>query len=476
MKIFKNYNIKKLLTIDIYKVVMSIIFILMFATVEASGSNCKDIFIEFKHNNLTKLAEQAIVQDNETYIPLSVVKQVSRFKILHEDNKLKLFIPHFRANNDVFFIDDYTKGVYIDIPIKIINKKEYLNLSRLNNAFGVLSKEYNNKIVLETKYGLLETSKTKPIQENIAMVFDPFSAIGEKYKDELKLENYKVISPSWFELDSKEIVKNRISDDEYVNKYHQNNIKIWPLITNQFDPEMTHEILTHRANWQNIASYLAAYAMIYNFDGYNFDFENIKYEDQKNLTEFVKFLSNYLKNYGLQISMDVTIISNSKNWSLVYDRENLNKYVDYFIIMAYDQFASNSTTPGPVASLSWVENGIKTSAEIIPPEKIILGIPFYSRLWTKDKKDKNNIFKAKTMPLNKIDDYLESHKLKYNFDKKYELNYITFNDKNNEYKMWFDDYKSLNNKLALIKKYKLKGFAAWRKGFENNELWSKLVY
>ena len=44
--------------------------------------------------------------------------------------------------------------------------------------------------------------------------------------------------------------------------------------------------------------------------------------------------------HGKEISVDITVNSNSPNWSLCYDRKGMAAYVDYEVIMGYDQ------TPG----------------------------------------------------------------------------------------------------------------------------------
>ena len=90
--------------------------------------------------------------------------------------------------------------------------------------------------------------------------------------------------------------------------------------------------------------------IIYGFDGYNFDFENVDYSDRDKLTRFVAYLADELHKYNIQSSVDVTGYSNSPNWSLVYDRKSFANSVDYVVLMAYDETWAKSTTAGPVAS------------------------------------------------------------------------------------------------------------------------------
>lgn len=126
---------------------------------------------------------------------------------------------------------------------------------------------------------------------------------------------------------------------------------------------------------------LIGYALLYDFKGYNIDFENVNYSDKNALTAFVAKLSQACHAYGIQLSMDVTPVSDSPNWSLVYDRAALAPHLDYLMVMAYDQFGRGSATAGPVASYPWVERAVQNTIDLVPPSKVLLGMPLYTRLW-----------------------------------------------------------------------------------------------
>ncbi|MCK9907282.1 glycosyl hydrolase family 18 protein, partial [Frankia sp. Cpl3] len=82
---------------------------------------------------------------------------------------------------------------------------------------------------------------------------------------------------------------------------------------------------------------------------------------------------------------DVTIKSSSDRWSRFYDRAALAKVVDYMMVMTYDEYWASSPVAGSVASLPWVEKGLQGVLEEVPNEKLILGVPFYTRLWKEVK-------------------------------------------------------------------------------------------
>ena len=81
--------------------------------------------------------------------------------------------------------------------------------------------------------------------------------------------------------------------------------RVWPLITNQFNPTLTHTILSDPGHWDEYVRELASYALAYGYDGYNFDFEILSLKMRSRC--FVEHLSKGLQAYNLVYTfMDVT--------------------------------------------------------------------------------------------------------------------------------------------------------------------------
>lgn len=190
-----------------------------------------------------------------------------------------------------------------------------------------------------------------------------------------------VMSPCVFRLTDKGVELRHPDFDMLAETYASAGYAMWPLVDNHFDPDLTHQILGNTKLQDQMITELIGYALLYDFKGYNLDFENVRYEDKDKLTAFVKKISDSVHAYGIQLSMDVTPLSDSPNWSLVYDREKLAPSLDYMMVMAYDQFGRTSPVAGPVASYPWVEKAVQTMTAIVPSQKILLGMPLYMRIW-----------------------------------------------------------------------------------------------
>ena len=324
----------------------------------------------------------------------------------------------------------------------------------------------------------------------ITMVFDPI--VSETAYDKKYVQNgTSIMSPSWFELTTTGLKASSKLSHVYVNSYKEKSYRIWPLITNQFDPDMTSKILANESMWERYKQGLINYATEYGYDGYNFDFENIHYKDKAQLTKFVDFLAKGLRTYNLYTSIDVTGYSNSENWSLVYDRKAYADAVDYVVLMAYDETWASSNIAGPVASYPWVRKHTEQMLSEVPASKLVLGIPFYMREWSVPVKGSwEGKAKSKTLAMSKALDLEREYRDVMRWDERLKGNYLTLTKKNDVYgkydekkpyegtltKIWFEDPQSLSYKVGLVKELQLAGVAAWRKGFEASDVWPVLSF
>lgn len=337
---------------------------------------------------------------------------------------------------------------------------------------------------------MLYTPEKQEVTLPITMVFDPI--VSETAYDKKYVQNgTSIMSPSWFELTTTGLKASSKLSHDYVNGYKEKGYRVWPLITNQFDPDMTSKILANESMWERYKQGLINYATEYGYDGYNFDFENIHYKDKAQLTKFVDFLAKGLRTYNLHTSIDVTGYSNSENWSLVYDRKAYADAVDYVVLMAYDETWASSNIAGPVASYPWVRKHTEQMLSEVPASKLVLGIPFYMREWSVPVKGSwEGKAKSKTLAMSKALDLEREYRDVMRWDERLKGNYLTLTKKNDVYgkydekkpyegiltKIWFEDPQSLSYKVGLVKELQLAGVAAWRKGFEASDVWPVLSF
>lgn len=285
-----------------------------------------------------------------------------------------------------------------------------------------------------------------------------------------QIAGLNVISPTWFSIIDEEGNMIDKGSMEYVSRYNEFGYEIWPLINNNFDPDLTHELLYKSSRREKLIQDILNSYRGYGVQGINIDFENVHMKTKDLLTQFVRELYPVFKEAGMSVSIDVTGISTSENWSLSYDRERLSKAVDYIMLMAYDQHWASSPISGSVAEYPWVEKSIVGVLKSIPNEKLVLGVPFYTRLWS----ERDGKVSSQALSMEKANTFIKENNIELIWDEK-SLQYYGETEKNDTvYKIWLEDSKSLEKKASLIHKYDLAGIASWRKGFETREVWDTI--
>ena len=293
-------------------------------------------------------------------------------------------------------------------------------------------------------------------------------AIGE-------LAEVSVVSPTWFHLAADGLVINR-ADKDYVRWAHRNGKQVWGLFDNSFDPELTHDFLNDAASRIKAIKQILTCVELYELDGINLDFENMLLQDKDAYVQFVRELAPLLHEKERTLTVDVTFHSRSENWSMCYDRAGLVGLVDFMMVMGYDEHGSGSGKAGSVSSLPWVEKGLQNILQEVPPEKLVLGIPFYTRLWTEETDGQGGVHKltSQALSMEKAESWIREHRAAIREDAASGQHYVEHKEGNIVYKMWLEDSYSLEKRIELMKKYRLAGVAAWRRGFEKEEIWPAL--
>jgi len=151
-----------------------------------------------------------------------------------------------------------------------------------------------------------------------------------------------------------------------------------------------------------------------------------------------------------------------------YNRAELSKVVDYLIIMGYDEHWSTSPKSGSVASLDWVESAVEKTLVDVAKEKVILGVPFYTRIW--QEKD-NKIVENRAYGMERIEEKLKNHINNKVWLEEDGQHYVEYEKDGLVNKIWIEDDKSLELKTNLVNRYGLSGVAAWKSGFEKESTW-----
>lgn len=277
-----------------------------------------------------------------------------------------------------------------------------------------------------------------------------------------------VISPTWFSVSDNDGNVSSLASGEYVMQAHEKGLKVWGLVDNFSENMSTTTVLSNTAARQNLENQLVTYALKAGLDGINVDFESLSEDVGIHFLQFLRELSIQCHENNLVLSVDNPV---PEDFTSHYDRAEQGKVVDYVIIMGYDEHYVGSDA-GSVASLPWVEQGVKDTLAEVPAKRTILAIPFYTRLW---KTTDRGALTSEAIGMDQAQQAISDNGAETYWDKTTSQNYGTYEGDGATYQIWLEDSKSIAEKVKLIPKYKLAGVAEWKLGFENSGIWSVIT-
>lgn len=294
-----------------------------------------------------------------------------------------------------------------------------------------------------------------------------------------------VISPTWFTLvdntgltpysyehefySELNLYLADLGNTGYIQDCKKEGYKVWAMFSTEGSPSKTSKFLNSAPARVACVKMMKDFIKKYDLDGINLDFENMYQADRDLYSQFVKEMADMCHSVGVILSVDVTKYEpTSSTYSMCYDRTAIAKYADYVALMAYDQNGTWSTTAGSVSDLEWTEKAVIKTLEEVPNEKLLLGIPFYARIWeTVD----NKVVKTSAVGMTTVANKIAENNAEIVYDKKTGQNYAEWVIENSVFKVWIEDKTSIKARLDLIEKYDLAGVASWSKTFETDDIW-----
>ena len=276
-----------------------------------------------------------------------------------------------------------------------------------------------------------------------------------------------VISPTWYSIIDNEGNISDIASSDYVNQAHEKGLQVWGLVDNFSENISTTEILSRTSTRQNLVRQLVDAALASGLDGINIDFEYLEEAVGIHFLQFLRELSVETHKNNLVLSVDNPV---PEDFTSHYDRAEQGRVVDYVIIMGYDEHYVGSEEAGSVASLPWVEQGIKDTLAEVPAERVINAVPFYSRLW----KTLAGTLSSEAIGMGQAQEVVAKYNVETYWDKNTSQNYGAFENEGAEFQIWIEDAQSIAEKVKLSSQYNLAGVAAWKLGFESSDVWQAI--
>jgi spore germination protein YaaH len=282
-----------------------------------------------------------------------------------------------------------------------------------------------------------------------------------------------ILAPQCYWLDQNGNIQGGIPAST-MDAARQSGLPVMALLYNQdFNRRVATVLLHDRHLQRTVISNLAEIARKEGLLGFQLDLENIDPGDINLYTRFVHDAAREFHHQGRMLSVAVVprfLDSVPGQWAAAYDYSALAHAVDFLTLMAYDN-SGRLGQPGPIAGYNWVRNALEYARTRVPTDKLLLGIALYGREWSDDGRS----LQARTMPFPETQALLNRLSLAPRWNEKHRSPWFEYRTSETVNRVWYENARSIQEKLRFLEQYQLRGFAAWRLGMEDPRIWSMIT-
>ena len=263
-----------------------------------------------------------------------------------------------------------------------------------------------------------------------------------------EMTGVNVISPTWFSVTDGTGTISSLSSADYVKLAHDAGREVWGLIDNFNEAFDETTDLAYASVRSRIIEQLLAEAASCGMDGINVDFENLKEAGIPHYLQFLRELTSAAHAQNLVVSVDTPV---PQAYTMYYQRGEQARFVDYMIVMAYDEHFAGSEEAGSVSSLPFVQQAVEEMTRVMPADQVICGIPFYTRVWT--EKFGQSAITSEVLGMDGAKNYAKENQMTETWDASLGQNVATVETSDARYTIWMEDEQSMADVWSLISEY-----------------------
>ena len=356
--------------------------------------------------------------------------------------------------------------------LKVIDQKEgWLKVIDGSGLTGYVQSNFVSEIFTETS----GSAFTEPEYTHI-LLNEPVNMVWHGiyyYESNQYVQGYtanmkgvNVISPTWFLFadDYGNILT--YADYDYVNYAHDIGCSVWAMLEDM-DGESCQEIIPYTSCRQTAISQMIDTCLNYGIDGINVDLETVTSSIGEDFIQFIRELSVQCRKNGLVLSVaDYAPYS----YNAFRHTDEQSRICDYVAIMAYDDYVG-ADEAGPNAGIPFVTEVMNLCTTTVDMSRLIVGIPFYTRVWYEYS---DGTLGRDTVDMHGIEDLEWQHGLTYEWLEDVGYDYSEYETDGTRVRLWYENARSLEEKLKVIQDYNVAGIASWRLGQETDDIWDVL--
>lgn len=476
----------------------------MSSNVVKASADSMNYYVGRKKEN--KPYKIVLVNKDQTYIALDYVAEYTNitYKAFTEPNRILLQTQwgtikkaDVKRKTQIRVEADVKSNILCDVEkgetlIKLDSTDDW---SKVTTEDGLVGYIQNKRMGAETEetqsHDFVEDTFTHQLRDyeiNMAWHQVPVPEANNSIASVLQnTKGINVISPTWFYINDNEGNIANLASAEYVKYCHDQGIEVWGLVSNLENAEVsTTEILTHTSKRENLENQIIAAAIQYDLDGINVDFEALESAVGEGFIQFIRELSLKCDGNGIVLSVDNYV---SSDYTKFYDRQEQAVFADYIIVMAYDEHYGGSKESGSVASIGFVTKGADDIlAEGVPAEQVVLGMPFYTRVWAETPKDSDGDdvesaaedyvpyeVTSEAVGMQSAQRLMEVNGAEKTWLEDMGQYYTEYVNGGVTYKIWFEETKSIEEKLKVMDAHGFAGAAFWKLGLEDSAVWNTII-
>lgn len=434
----------------------------------------------------------AFYEGDTLYIAVDFIRlfTVFDFETFREPNRIQIYTSYEERQTASVVKDTqvrYQGGVKSEILKDVPAGEQLIILDQMETWSKVKTSDGIIGYVENKKLGETEVM-TPSFVNNASMYGDlEFTSISKEFKINMgwhqvsggagnstlaevtaNTKGLNVISPTWFHLTGNEGNIVSYASQDYVNNAHAMGLEVWALADDFTEEVDRFAIFSSSAARANLIQNLMGEVLNYGIDGLNIDFEKIDEATGKHFVEFIRELSVECRKNGIVLSVDNYPVSGGAIW---YNRREQSVYADYVIVMGYDEHWGSGGKAGSVSSIDYVESGIADTLEYVPAEKLINGIPFYTRIWKTTGTD----VVGESVGMRAAAEFVAENGIQTQWLEAECQHYGEIQKDDTLYQVWLENYDSVKVKLDVMKTYDLAGVAEWKLGLETAEVWDLIA-
>jgi spore germination protein YaaH len=245
------------------------------------------------------------------------------------------------------------------------------------------------------------------------------------------------------------------------------HFRIANVVDGTFRRDIAHAVLTRAEARERAIAGILQVLDRYGYDGVNIDLENIPAGDRQALTSFVRELATAVRERGRTVSIAVparTEDDPTDDWAGAFHLRTLGQIVDFVVLMAYDEHWDTSP-PGPVASLPWVESVVRFAVTQVSREKLLLGVALYGYAWPRSGGP------ATALSGRQAAEMAAREGVAVRWNDRARVPYFTTRN----WTVYFENARSVWYKTELAARYGLAGISVWRLGHELPDVWDTVT-